>query len=156
MPVTVESLHNKRQTGRRMYSLVSRYSGDLDTVKAKNGARAIPLSQFQLLDFFDFVRSLPYRRDNAPIEVVARPRRILEESPRGIDCKKKAILVASWLRANGLPYRFLAVSTRPNKAIHHVYPQVRISGQWLNLDATYANYRPFSVKTVTASEVLPE
>jgi len=155
VPITATTLRDKRQTGREMYRLAGRFSGDLDAVKVRRGTRLRPLSTFSLPEIFDFVKSLPYRRDTRPIEVVGRPRTLLLGANAGLDCKKKSVIMGAWLHRNRLPYRFMSVSTRPNRAIHHVFPQVRIDGTWLNLDATYSRYRPFQVKRVTAAEVLP-
>jgi hypothetical protein len=155
MPVLTETLRDKRQTGRAMYRLAGRFASDLDAVKVRRGSRLVPLSAFSLAGIFDFVRTLPYKRDVKPVEVVARPRTLLLGSNGGLDCKKKAVILGAYCHRNRLPYRFMAVSTRKNRSIHHVFPQVKIDGNWLNLDATYSHYKPFSPKLVTAAEVLP-
>lgn len=146
-----ETLRDKAQTARNMYRFIDRYFHDLDTIKTSDGR---PLSKLSLKEFFDLVRLIPYRQDNKPIEVIARPKHILTFSGNGMDCKKKAILISSYLKRNRIPYRLVGSSRKPSGKIHHVFPQAFIAGQWENLDATYSNYRPFAVKRVTAWEVL--
>lgn len=156
-----ERLFDKEQTGRRMYGLISRYAGDISRTYIKKNGRLVPLSSLPLIDYYNVVKNLPYKRDIKPVEVVARPRILLQGDFSGLDCKKKAVLIGSWLHKNGkrkIPgfrgWRLISVSTRPDKKIHHVFPQVNISGKWLNLDATYSDYKPFQKKVVTRAEVL--
>ncbi len=147
-----EPLNSKNQTGRKMYAIVEEFHSDLDTAflpRARN-----PLSSLPIQRFFDFVKDIPYRRDNKPVEVIARPAHILRFAALGMDCKKKAILIASWLRANGIPYRLIASSKRPDKRVHHVFPQGKLDNRWTTLDATYSWFRPGEVKEVTHAEVL--
>lgn len=107
-----------------------------------------------LPEYFGYVKRLPYLRDMRGTETVARPRLLLTEFP-ALDCKKKAILIAAWCKANGIPYRFIACSERPDKRIHHVFPQALMGQRWRNLDATYAKYKLFQKKPrLTRAEVL--
>lgn len=96
--------------------------------------------------WFDFVRVIPYESDEKRfggrvLEVLSRPSYLLDRDifPR-IDCKKKAILIASWAYGNGLPYRFLAVSSRPDGQVHHVFPQIDFGAGWVNCDATFPEF----------------
>ncbi len=126
-----------------MYSLVRAFASDLG-----------PLARLPLPQFFDVVRKLPYVRDIRGSEVVARPALILKEFP-AIDCKKKAILIASYLQLNGIPFRFVASSIRKDKRIHHVFTQGNFSGEWRNVDPTYRHYRLFEPKPgLTKTEIL--
>ena len=155
-----EPLHSREQTGRQMYNLVARFSGDLQRITTRKNGKNVPLASLTLGEYHSFVRRLPYKRDDKPVEVIARPRIALSRvnETGGIDCKKKGILMGAWFAENGFPavsgFRFVAVSTKPNRAIHHVMPQVNIGGAWLNADATYSNQRLFSPKRVTKYEVL--
>lgn len=117
-----------------MYSLVERFHKDIGEWANK----PLPL-------FFDHVRQVPYLRDVKGKEVTARPAFLGTVFP-AIDCKKKAILLASWLRSNFIPYRFIAVSERPDKRIHHVFTQAWNGQKWINLDATYPDYRFMEAK----------
>jgi len=128
----------RAQTGRWMYHLAEKYADDL-------GA----LGRMPLMEFHSLVRNIPYASDDRawgdPLrEVVARPAYILEmlKSQRvtGIDCKKKAILQGAWATSNGVPWELVAMSERPDKEIHHVFPLFRLGGKWVNMDATYARH----------------
>ena len=157
MPLIVERLKNKFQTGDRMYYLARKYKHDLDKIFTRRRGRLVPLSGLPLNEYFNIVKSLPYRQDIAPFEVVARPRSIIANSMSGVDCKKKGVLMLSYLYnrfGNRIPARLVSVSTRPDRKIHHVLPQIKLNGRWQNLDATYSNYMPFQRKLVTAAEVL--
>ncbi len=137
-----------------MHRLVDCYSGDLDHVMVQDGMSRKPFSKLSLKKAFDFIRKIPYRRDTPPKEVIARPAHILNNRKKGMDCKKKAILIAAYCKRRGIPCRFVASSRKKNRRIHHVFPQVNLGGIWCNLDATYPHYKPFEVKPVTKAEVL--
>lgn len=126
-------LYNKEQTGERMYHLIDTYARDLANFKI-NGTSLFDLP---VNEFFDFVKKIPYRRDLSPTEVISRPFHILHHRRVGMDCKKKAILIASWAVLNNIPFHLIASSSRKNGKIHHVFPQIMLSGEWINADATY-------------------
>jgi hypothetical protein len=88
------------------------------------------------------------------VEVIARPKHLLNQAMAGLDCKKKSILVGSYLKGKNLNFRLIGSSNKKNKNIHHVFPQVKSGSVWKNLDATYPNNRIFETKRVTAYEVL--
>ena len=105
-----------------------------------------PYLAWSFSDWFDFVRRIPYESDeqrfpSRVLEVVSRPAYLLDRNlfPR-LDCKKKAILIASWAYGNGVPYRFVAVSQRPSKEVHHVFPQIKSGSTWVNADATFPDF----------------
>ena len=152
MPETLTPLRSKIQTGRAMHSLVRRFHGDLENILISQGKQTLPLSSLDLEEFHKFVREIPYRRDDAPVEVVARPSRIVTMS--STDCKKKGILMGSYFKHHNIPFRFLALSTRPDRQAHHVAPQFRYEGDWVNADATYRYQRIGMPKRVTSAEVL--
>lgn len=154
MIVTRRPLYDKEQTAKEMYYLVKKYFDDLNKYKIRLGGKTVPLSSLTIKQFFNLVKNIPYRRDEKPVEVVSRPKFILQNRRNGMDCKKKGILLGAFLRANNLPYRFTSISRKPSGRIHHVFPQVYINGMWRNLDATYSHYKPFQRKKVTAVELL--
>lgn len=154
MAVVRQLLEDKDQTGREMHRLIRQYSGDLRSIMVERNGVPVPMANLSLREVFNLVRSMPYQQDTAPIEVVARPRRIVQEFRNGRDCKKAAILIGSWLRENQIPYRLVASSRRADRKVHHVFPQGKFGGRWKTLDATYRHYKPFQVKRVTAAEVL--
>ncbi len=149
--IHVSRLRSKDQTGSAMHRLIRMYGSDVDRITTPQGR---PLSATDLPSAYDFVRKIPYRRDVKPIEVIVRPAKIARYSAEGMDCKKKAILLASYLRRRGIPYRLVATSRRTDRRIHHVFPQINIAGQWFNLDATYPDSKPLEPKQLTAFEVL--
>lgn len=137
------TLWDKAQTARAMYGLTRAFASDL-------GAMA----KMPLQGFFDMVRKIPYVRDVKGREVVARPLLILKEFP-AIDCKKKAILIASYLQMNAIPWRFVASSVRKDKRVHHVFTQALIDGEWKNVDPTYSHFKLFEPKrNLTKLEML--
>jgi hypothetical protein len=153
-----EPLTDRDQTAKRIKLLVERFHGDLDNVfiPLRNGGIR-KMSDMTLQDFFNFVRRIPYRRDTTnphPKEIISRPHYIVKHRNLGMDCKKKAILLGSFLRCQGIPYRFIGSSQRRDRRVHHIFPQAFIGGNWKNVDATYSDYRLFQPKRVTFSEVL--
>ena len=155
MNVTTQNLFDKSQTGKEMKRAVKKYAHDLTRIYTRTeNDEKIFLSDLPLCCFHDIVRNIPYRQDQEPVEVVARPFFICKFADLGADCKKKGILIASWAELNGYPWRFVATSTRKDKKLHHVFPQIFDAGTWLNADATYQDMKLFENKTVTKSEVL--
>lgn len=152
MKLIVRDLHDKIETGNEMYRLIEEFSDDLKGTFVYLDNTKVPFLDLSLVEAFDVIKDIPYKQDEAPVEVVARPAYINNNT--GADCKKKAILMSSYLKQKGIDYRLVAVSTSPDRRIHHVFTQGLIDGQWLNLDPTYSNCKPFEEKTVTKFEVL--
>jgi len=146
--VAVKSkLESKNQTVAEIARLVKLYANDL----SKFRLRGVPLGELSLRDFFDFVRAIPYRMDKSPVEVVARPEHIIKHGPSiGVDCKKKCVLMLAWARLNGVPARIVTSSKRADRRHHHIFPQVHMNGQWVNVDATYSHYRIAEPKKLTS------
>jgi len=152
--VTQEPLFDKSQTARHMKRLIETYHNDLKGFfVTKNGKRQ-SLMNLPLKDFFTFLKNIPYEKDIQPLEVIARPQVLLQRHAPALDCKKKSILMASWIRGNGYKYRLIGSSNRKTRKIHHVFPQIKTNAGFLNMDATYNDYRPFQQKKVTAWEIL--
>jgi hypothetical protein len=152
-------LENKEQTAEEIKKLVDTFHTDLNALfLEKMDGRRMKLSDLPLPKFFNFVRTIPYRRDPVkPVarEIVARPYYLVKHNRIGLDCKKKAILIGSWLRANAVPFRFIGSSQRNDKKVHHIFPQAWIEGTWKNVDATYPDYMLFQPKNdLTFAEVL--
>lgn len=148
--VEISELKSKEQTGAAMSELVRYFSSDI----RRFGVGETALSDFPLDRFFAFVRALPYQQDTAPVEVIARPAHLLSQPWLGWDCKKKAILIASWLNENHIPWRFVAVSTRPDGQIHHCITQGMIADEWRTIDATYPENELWSDTTYTTAETI--
>lgn len=148
--VTVKQLTDKSETADEMYRLVEAYSPDLRGFSAEG----VPLDELELPAFFCIVASLPYRRDETGVEVVSRPYHILDANFGSWDCKKKAILIASWLRENGIPYRFTAVSRKAGGRIHHVIVEAETAQGWEEIDATYPHNELGQIQHWTNKETL--
>lgn len=154
-----EPLHDRYQTADAIKDLVQRYSEDLDQILLDDGSGNLrPLSSLTLREFFDFVRLIPYKRDTEPVEVIGRPLWIADQVAAkaipGIDCKKKAVLIGAYCQRKGYDYRFIGASNRPDREIHHIYPQIFLKGLWINADATYKRNRFGEEKFSTAEEIL--
>lgn len=146
MKAEIDELKSRVQTGKSIYR----------SAKFFNDLGYHLDDSFQ--DFFNFVKEIPYNEDSIKAEIVSRPKYLLGKSAfkNGIDCKKKATLIGAWLNAHNIPWRLVAVSEKKDKKIHHVFPQAKIDGKFLNADATYDYYKLFSAKPkVTYGEVLP-
>lgn len=154
MILSREILTSKEQTGAEMHRLINSYYGDLEEIIVFNGKTKVPMSELSIKELFELVKNLPYAQDTAPIEVVSRPSILMQNTSKGLDCKKKAILIASYLKYHDIPYRLIASSKLKNGHIHHVFPQMNIGGTWCNMDATYDNMKPFEPKQVTRAEVI--
>lgn len=133
MKADYRKLYSKFQTGKKMYDLVDKTAGDLKKIKISGK----PLSDMPLSDYFFLVKNIPYRQDPKPREIIARPKYLFKYRKNGLDCKKKALLVAAWAKNNNIPFRFIASSNRPNRHIHHVFPELYFSGRYVITDATY-------------------
>lgn len=151
---TIIDLSDKSQTGKEMYYLIKMYYDDLSKLFVKINGKCMPLMDLSLKQFYNFVSKIPYRKDQKPIEVVSRPKHIIKLRKIGMDCKKKGILIGSFLRGNRKRYRLVTSSKKINKRIHHVFPQMKIGRKWYNVDATYPHYKLFQPKAVTNFEVL--
>jgi hypothetical protein len=151
---TENPLRDRKQTSCEIKRLVNEHYSDLDIIYVPVGGSLVPLSSFSFEKYFDYIRKLPYKRDKAPIELIGRPAWIMEARAKGMDCKKKACMVAAWLKYHKIPFRFIASSGREDKQIHHIFPQMYQRGVWVNVDATYSDYSIGQQKTVTAKEIL--
>lgn len=155
MNVARQELYNKDQTGAEMKRLVSKYASDLKNIFVKYQGIDVALSNLPIDVFFDTVKNIKYIRDPKPTELVMRPYYAIMYNKKGLDCKKKAILMASYAYVNNIPYQFIASSTRKDKKKHHVYTQLMIKGEWVNFDCTYDDYEIGMEKPLeTAIEVL--
>jgi transglutaminase-like putative cysteine protease len=140
-------LESKYQTVAEIKNMVDKYHGDL---------RSFPdLVSMPLPEYFFFVKNIPYIRDIKNSEIVSRPKYLLTLFP-ALDCKKKSILMGSFMRLKHGPgsYRFCLSSNRPDGNIGHVFTQVFCNGRWINADATYSHNKLGAVKKVTNFEIV--
>jgi transglutaminase-like putative cysteine protease len=56
----------------------------------------------------------------------------------GGDCDDKAIVLASYAKLHGIPYRFIAVRKADMPVLHHVYTELFLNDKWVWADCTYA------------------
>lgn len=118
------------QTGVLMHEMVRRYYRDM-----------MPYAKYSLGEIFDIVKSIPFREDPYHEETLQRPAHTMLSRAWGGDCDDKSICLASWAVCNDYPYEFIACRAFEKGALHHVYPEIFINGQWTICDATY----PFNI-----------
>ena len=140
-------LRDKYRTVQEIKKAVNTYYHDLD------GFANIRSMNF--LDFYNMVKNIPYIRDMKDSEIVSRPKFLLTIF-NALDCKKKAILIASYMKLKHGPgsYRFCLSSNRPDRVIGHIFTQVLVNGQWRNADATYSRNKYGQQKSVTVLEIV--
>lgn len=124
--ITIEPLRNAHQTANKMVVLVKKYYADIGTK-----------AEWPLIRFFDYVKKLPYHPDPKNNEVISRPKFLMQPNWFARDCDDKSILLASWLEANKVPWKFVASSTKKNKVLHHVFVVAKMKNRNVVLDATY-------------------
>jgi hypothetical protein len=140
-------LDDKYRTVAEIKYAVKRYHNDL---------KLFPdLVKMTFQQFFDFVKMIPYVKDVPEKEIVSRPKYLLTLF-HSLDCKKKSILVGSFMLLKYGPgsYRFVLSSNRPDGAIGHIFTQIFSGGRWINADATYSNNEINQIKKVTNAEIV--
>jgi hypothetical protein len=157
MEMIKRRLFDKKQTVKEIDRIARRYGADIEEFFIKKDGVIIPLHKLSLKEFYNLVRAIPYQRDQRPIEILIRPGYMIKNKGIGLDCKKKTILMASYMyrSASGpVRFRYVGSSQRPDKRIHHIYLQVLHDGQWKNVDATYPENNIFENKQYTKVELL--
>lgn len=100
-------------------------------------------------DFFELVRRIPYRMDEAipflggknPGEILARPGLLLNNDLfPALDCKKKSLLQAAQAEMAMVPWRLVVIQEVGASDFHHIFPQIKVFGKWHNADATFPEY----------------
>ena len=123
--ITTRPLKDVFQTAAEMRRLTCQYWADLGR-----------WLDADFIDYFNYVCALPYVSDPEQVETISRPAFTLREDYGPRDCDDKAVLIACWLYAHGVPVRFVAISTAPNGELCHVFAHA-----WgIDLDATYNEY----------------
>lgn len=143
------------QTAREIKNIVNRFYSDLNIILYKRGAsgQSQAIAKMTLQEYFNFIKNIPFKPDNKPVEYVARPYYLMKRNIGGLDCKKKTIMIASFLKLHGIPFQLIGSSIRPDKNIHHIFTRARIRGRWRTVDATYPENRLFQNKRNTAEVV---
>ena len=140
-------LKSKYRTVQEIKYAVDTFHGDLLNFPG--------LLNMSLDQYYNYVKNIPYERDVESGEIVSRPIYLLTIFPF-LDCKKKAILLASFmlLKFGKGSYRFVLSSSRPDGKIGHIFTQVFINGSWYNADATYSKNVLGAKKKVTNFEIV--
>jgi hypothetical protein len=151
MKITRIPLFDKSQTADEIQRLINDYYDDLYFINTTGGKRVSDLS---LENYFNLVKNIPYRRDRSPKEVVLRPAYVFMLAKQGMDCKKKSIVCGAFCKLNGIDYRAVGSSRRPDKKIHHIFIETKIDGKFLPMDATYSHNKLYEPKKgITNKEV---
>ena len=133
MRINSSKLRSRKQTAREIYALARRYNRDLAAFK-----------NYTLEQFYNLVNSIPFGMDEdhySPIpgehwEVIPRPAYLLNpELFPVLDCKKKAILLASFMQMQGLKYALASMSEHTGDP-HHLFILLWTDRGWLPVDAT--------------------
>lgn len=154
MKVKKSYLYDKEQTADSMYRLARNYCNDLKRLYSYDALKYRKLSDLSLMEFFNLVKSIPFKKDKKPIEKTYRPYISLTIGHEGLDCKKKHILMGAFCECNNIPWRIIASSSRPDKKLHHVYIEIKLKKGWVPVDATYRKNKLFEVKKHTKETVL--
>lgn len=140
-------LHDKERTVKEIKYAVKNYSGDLK--------RFPDLLNMSIQEYYNYVKNIPYSRDVKSAEIVSRPLYLLTVFP-ALDCKKKSILMASFMLLKFGPdsFRYVLSSNRPDGAIGHIFTQIFNGQKWINADATYNYNRLGAPKKVTNYQIV--
>jgi transglutaminase-like putative cysteine protease len=84
-------------------------------------------------EIYNFVRAIPYKPEE--VETLKRPSVTIRD---GGDCDDKTIVLCAWAQRRALPWRMVlaGVKKEPGR-FHHIFPQIKIDGEWVTFDATY-------------------
>lgn len=127
MEATVQyTTGDPRETGVLMHRMVDKYWTDM-----------VPYAHNSFYEVFSLIKRLPFRPDPINVETLQRPLYTMQGRGLGGDCDCKAVALASWCKASGYPYRFVAVRRKDRNMLHHVYCEVQIDGKWVHADPTY-------------------
>jgi hypothetical protein len=147
MKISEKPLKSKYETVAEVKRAVKAYASDLKDFPE--------IMSMNVSEYFDFVKNIPYKKDVPDTEVVSRPAYLLTMFP-SLDCKKKSILFASFMRVKYGPksYRFVISSNRPDGQIGHIFTQIFNGNRWINADVTYSHNALGKPKRVTNYEIV--
>lgn len=148
MKRTLTPLKNCEQTADEIARIVNRYYKDLNLILyRRRSGRSGPIGKMTLTEYYDFIKNIPFEVDEKPIEFVARPYYLMKRN--SADCKKKTIMIGSYLKLHGIPFQLVGSSIRPDRRIHHIFPRALINGKFRTIDATYPSNRIFKDRNNT-------
>lgn len=102
--------------------------------------------------FYNLVRDIPYRADPKGNEHLQRPSVTLNGWSPWNDCDDLAIVMCSYAREAGVPWRLAIggsvarvhpITKAAMVPFHHVWPEFKLNGRWVPMDATYPRYMPY-------------
>jgi hypothetical protein len=142
MAIDIKKYKSVDNTVQNMFSVVNTWKDD---------PRLDVFQNWSIKRIFDYIsKTIPYVPDPVPGQVAYLNGDAVEalKSPfvtmfNGGDCDDKSILAACIFEVKKIPYRFVVVSTRPDKQLHHVYLEILTGGKWRPFDATYNYYKLF-------------
>jgi len=138
-----EKLKDRIQSGRHMERIIKTYSDDIS-----------PLDDLSLNEYFDFIKKIPYQEDGQN-EMLDRPKELLNPKKwPGLDCKKKAILMASYLQKRGLKWALVAVCEKLGDDIHHVYTLLKNGTRFYPLDPTFSTAKFLKINRPYKAEII--
>lgn len=125
--LTIRPLKNVKYTGGLMTELSVRYQNDVSEY-----------GHFSIIQFFDFVKNIPYKPDPKKQEFLQRPYYTLKQRGKGGDCDDKAICLGAYCVLASIPFRFVALGRKRDGRLHHVVIEILLGDLWVHLDATYS------------------
>jgi len=112
-----------------------------------------PFCVLNFLQFFYYLKNLPFIPDPAGEEYVNRPGITLAPGAKHRDCDCKATALKAYCNYFNIPARFVASSSRASGELHHVYIDVYVNGNWRPCDATYPENNILWERPYTRKEI---
>ena len=133
-----DGMRGVEQTLGTMRALVNQYRTDLDIRQTATATIFLTPEKNQLAEaqaLFDLVQhGIRYTRDINGVETISTPLMTLQG--RIGDCDDQVVLLATLLEAVGYPTRFVVAGYNVPGQLEHVYLQVLLDGQWIDMDPT--------------------
>jgi hypothetical protein len=119
---------NTDQTITAMRKMVDDYYGDV-----------APYAFYSLDDFYNMVKSLPYKMENRAwnAQILQRPKFSLFRVAPVVACANKAILMGAYFKLQGIPFGFVVSANSKNTPFGHVFNWANLFGKRVFIDATY-------------------
>lgn len=152
--INIIELNEVKDIVRNMYDIIYNNSRDAYLIYSSSYFRSF--GNLTLQEAYNFVKNIPYSEDK--IEIIGRPLKFWqlfkEGYLKGLDCKKKAILMGIYASVNKIPQYLKVISTRKDKKVHHIFNVFKINNKLIDVDATYYFYKIGEVPyKITYSEV---
>jgi hypothetical protein len=126
------------QTLGTMRGLVNQFRTNLDIRQTATATIFLTPEKNQLAEahaLFELVQhGIRYTRDINGVETISTP--LMTLHGRIGDCDDQVVLLATLLEAVGYPTRFVVAGYNVPGQLEHVYLQVLLDGQWIDMDPT--------------------